>query len=89
MIAGPVEIRRVYQISIGSWSQQIEVPDWLDLNDVADRVRGFFGMMVILAVAVFLSDNRRAISGASYSGGFSCSGPSRYWCCGCPLGSSC
>jgi CNT family concentrative nucleoside transporter len=63
VIAGPVEMRRVYQISIGSWSRQVEVPDWLDLLDVADRVRGFFGMIIILAVAVFLSEDRRAISG--------------------------
>ncbi len=63
VIAGPVETRRIYQISIGSWSWQIAVPDWLDLIELADRVRGFFGMIVILAVAVFLSDNRRAISG--------------------------
>jgi CNT family concentrative nucleoside transporter len=63
VIAGPVETRRAYQISIGSWSRQIEVPDWLDLIEVADRARGFFGMFVILAVAAFLSDNRSAISG--------------------------
>ena len=38
------------------------MPESLDLLDIADRVRGFFGMLAILGVAVFLSDNRRAIS---------------------------
>jgi CNT family concentrative nucleoside transporter len=38
------------------------VPDWLDILDVTDRLRGFVGMFAILATAVFLSDNRRAIS---------------------------
>jgi CNT family concentrative nucleoside transporter len=38
------------------------VPQWLDVLDVTDRLRGFVGMFAILATAVFLSDNRRAIS---------------------------
>ncbi len=53
---------RVYQISLGPWSRQLVVPEWLDLLDVADRVRGFVGAFAILGVAVFLSENRRAIS---------------------------
>ncbi len=63
IIAGPVETRRVYEVSIGPWTRRFTVPDSIDLLDVADRLRGFFGMLVILGVAVFLSDNRRAISG--------------------------
>ena len=38
------------------------MPEWLDILDVTDRIRGFVGMFAILATAVFLSDNRRAIS---------------------------
>jgi CNT family concentrative nucleoside transporter len=58
-----VEARRVYEIRVGPWAPRISVPESVDLLDVADRVRGFFGMIVILGVAVFLSDDRRAISG--------------------------
>ncbi len=60
---GPVETRRVYQISFGSWSHQFSVPESVDLLDIADRARGVFGMLAILGVAVFLSENRGAISG--------------------------
>ena len=35
----------------------------LDLFDLIDRIRSFIGMLAILGVAVFLSDDRRAISG--------------------------
>jgi len=63
VIIGPVETRRIYQISFGSWSHQFSVPDSVDLLDIADRARGVFGMLAILGVAVFLSENRRAISG--------------------------
>ncbi len=49
-------------MSLGPWSGDFSVPEWLDLLDVTDRLRGFVGMFAILAVAVFLSDNRRAIS---------------------------
>ncbi len=59
----PVEVRRVYQISIGSWTRQFSVPESIDPIDLADRLRGLFGMIAILGVAAFLSDNRRAISG--------------------------
>jgi concentrative nucleoside transporter, CNT family len=63
IIVGPVETRRVYEVTIGPWTRRFAVPDSIDLLDVADRLRGFFGMLFILGVAVFLSDNRRAISG--------------------------
>ena len=53
---------RVYRFPIGPWSWDVTVPESVDLPDIADRVRGFFGMLVILGVAVFLSDNRQAIS---------------------------
>jgi CNT family concentrative nucleoside transporter len=59
----PVETRRIYEISLGPWSRRFSVPDSVDLLDLADRMRGLFGMLAILGVAVFLSDNRRAISG--------------------------
>jgi concentrative nucleoside transporter, CNT family len=62
VIHGPVEVRRVYQISLGPWKSQFSVPESVDLLDLADRVRGAGGIVIILGVAVFLSDNRRAIS---------------------------
>jgi CNT family concentrative nucleoside transporter len=55
--------RQIYQISLGPWSTRISVPESVDLFDLADRARGFVGMVAILGVALFLSDNRRAISG--------------------------
>jgi CNT family concentrative nucleoside transporter len=61
--AGPVQKRQIYEISLGPWSRQISVPESVDLLDIADRVRGLFGMLAILGVGVFLSENRRAISG--------------------------
>src|SRR5262245_1463473 len=60
--AKPAEARRPYQISLGPWSVQFSVPESVDLLDLVDRARGFFGMLAILGVAVFLSENRRAIS---------------------------
>jgi concentrative nucleoside transporter, CNT family len=60
--AGPVEAVRVYRFPIGPWSWDITVPESVDLPDIADRVRGFFGMLLILGVGVFLSDHREAIS---------------------------
>jgi concentrative nucleoside transporter, CNT family len=54
--------RRSYRVSLGPWSGDFSVPEWLDILDVTDRIRGFVGMFAILATAVFLSDNRRAIS---------------------------
>jgi len=63
VIVGPVETRRVYEVSIGPWTRRFAVPESIDLLDIADRLRGFFGMLFILGVAVFLSDNRKAISG--------------------------
>jgi concentrative nucleoside transporter, CNT family len=56
------ETSRVYQISVGPWSRQLSVPEALDLLDIADRARGLVGAFAILGVAVFLSENRRAIS---------------------------
>ena len=61
-VAEPVEARRIYRVTSGPWSSDFSVPEWLDLLDLTDRFRGFFGMLAILGVAVFLSDNRRAIS---------------------------
>src|SRR5262249_36919119 len=63
IVAGPGEIRKRYQFSLGPWSGEFSVPESIDLLDIADRIRGVFGMLAILGVAVFLSDNRRAISG--------------------------
>ncbi len=60
--AQPDDARRSYRVSLGPWSSDFSVPEWLDVLDVTDRARGFVGMITILAVAVFLSDNRRAIS---------------------------
>ncbi len=55
-------LRRTYRLSIGPWSQDFSVPESFDFLDLFDRMRGLVGMIMILAVAVFLSDNRRAIS---------------------------
>jgi CNT family concentrative nucleoside transporter len=55
-------LRRTYRLSFGPWSGDFSVPESLDFLDLYDRLRGFVGMIAILAVAVFLSDNRRAIS---------------------------
>jgi CNT family concentrative nucleoside transporter len=52
----------VYQISVGPWSWRVVVPEWLDLLEFADRARGLFGTFAVVGVAVFLSENRRAIS---------------------------
>src|ERR1017187_2392367 len=60
--AAPVEVRRSYRVSFGPWSGEFSVPEWVDILDITDRIRGFFGMFAILGTAVFLSDNRRAIS---------------------------
>ncbi len=63
VVRGPVEIRRGYEISIGGWfTFRFSTPEWLDLEDVADRVRSGIGLLAILGVAVFLSENRHAIS---------------------------
>jgi concentrative nucleoside transporter, CNT family len=62
IIAGPVEAVRMYRLPIGPWSFEFSVPESIDLPDIADRIRGFFGMLAILGVAAFLSDNRQAIS---------------------------
>lgn len=59
----PVELKQTYRVSIGPWSTKISLPESIDLFDVVDRLRGLFGMFAILGAAVFLSDNRRAISG--------------------------
>ncbi len=59
----PVEVRREYRISLGPWSTTVSVPESIDLFDLADRARGMVGVVAILGVAVFLSENRRAISG--------------------------
>ncbi len=60
---GPVEIRRGYQVTLGPWTWQFSTPESVDLHDIADRARSVLGMAALLAVAVFLSENRRAISG--------------------------
>ena len=53
----------VTRVSLGPWTWRFSAPESLDLFDIADRIRSVFGMLAILGVAVFLSDNRRAISG--------------------------
>lgn len=63
IINGPVEIRRGYQVTLGPWTWQFSTPESVDLLDVADRARSVLGMAALLAVVVFLSDDRRAISG--------------------------
>src|SRR5579885_2111676 len=63
LLRGPVEVRRGYQVSLGPWTWRFSVPDSFDPFDIADRMRSVVGMLAILGVAVFLSDDRRAISG--------------------------
>ena len=71
---------RVYRFPLGPWSWDVTVPESIDLPDIADRIRGFFGMLLILGVAAFLSDNRAAISrrvvlwGLALQWGFAVSG---------------
>ncbi len=62
IVAGPVETVRVYRLPIGPWTWVFTMPESVDLPDIADRFRGFFGMFAILGVASFLSENRAAIS---------------------------
>jgi CNT family concentrative nucleoside transporter len=62
VVAGPVEVERAYRLSLGPWTWQFSAPESIDLPDIADRIRGFFGMFLILGVAAFLSENRQAIS---------------------------
>ena len=74
---------RIYRLSLGPWSWDFTVPESIDLPDIADRIRGFFGMLLILAVAAYLSDNRQAISrrvvlwGLGLQWGFARSGAAR------------
>ncbi len=58
----PEELRREYRISLGPWSTRLSLPESVDLLDLADRARGLLGMIAILGVAFFLSENPRAIS---------------------------
>jgi CNT family concentrative nucleoside transporter len=58
----PVEVRRQYRISLGGWTGTFSVPESLGLVELADRARGILGILAILGVAVFLSENRQAIS---------------------------
>ena len=58
----PVEVRREYKLTIGSWSTRFSLPEDFDILELGDRLRGFLGMFLILGVAVFLSDDRTAIS---------------------------
>jgi CNT family concentrative nucleoside transporter len=62
VVAGRVEVERAYRLSLGPWSWQFSAPESVDLPDIIDRIRGLFGMLLILAVAAYLSDNRQAIS---------------------------
>jgi concentrative nucleoside transporter, CNT family len=62
VVARPVEVERAYRLSLGPWSWQFSAPESIDLPDMFDRIRGFFGMLLILGVAAYLSDNRQAIS---------------------------
>src|SRR6185312_8529984 len=63
ILRGPVEIRKGYQLSLGPWTWRFSVPESFDPYDIADRMRSVLGILAILGVAVFLSDDRRAISG--------------------------
>src|SRR5690242_318507 len=45
---GPVEVRQGYQVTVGPWTWRFSAPESLDLFDLIDRVRAFFGMLAIL-----------------------------------------
>lgn len=62
-IRGPIAVHKVWEVSIGSRTWRISLPDSIDPFDLADRARGFVGMFAIIGAAVFLSENRAAISG--------------------------
>ncbi|MDG3003833.1 NupC/NupG family nucleoside CNT transporter [Paludisphaera mucosa] len=59
---GEVEVRKGYRLTLGPWSLRFSAPEDVDLFDWADRLRGLVGMALILAIAVYLSTDRRAIS---------------------------
>lgn len=58
----PIVFRRGYRLSIGPWTIQFSLPPGIDLLDLGDRVRGLMGVMLIVGVAIYLSDDREAIS---------------------------
>ncbi len=60
--ARPVIHRHGYRLSIGSWSVRFSFPPGIDLLDLGDRARAFMGLLLIVWVGVYLSDDRRAIS---------------------------
>ena len=60
--ADPVMFRRGYQLSVGPWSIRFSLPPGVDLLDLGDRVRALMGLMLIVGVGVYLSDDRAAIS---------------------------
>ncbi|AMV39638.1 NupC/NupG family nucleoside CNT transporter [Planctomyces sp. SH-PL62] len=57
-----VEVRKGYRLTLGPWSVRFSASRDLDLYDLADRLRGLVGVGLILAIAVYLSEDRRAIS---------------------------
>lgn len=60
--ADPVEIRTAYVLKVGSWNFRFTAPADLDLHDLADRLRGLLGMVLILGTAAYLSTDRDRIS---------------------------
>jgi len=59
----PVVIHHAYRLTIGPWSFQFTMPSGLDLLDLGDRARGLMGMLLIIGVAYYLSDDPVVISG--------------------------
>ena len=84
IIAGPVETRRVYEVSVGPWTRRFAVPDSIDLLDIADRLRGFFGMLSFWALPSSFRTTAGPSRAESFSGACSCNGASLSWSCACP-----
>lgn len=60
--ADPIVFRHGYRLSIGPWSIRFSLPPGIDLLDLGDRVRALMGLMLIVGVGVYLSEDRAAIS---------------------------
>jgi len=58
-----MSVKKVWEITVGSRKWRISLPESIDPNDLADRLRGFVGMFAIIGVGIFLSSDRSAISG--------------------------
>ena len=60
------------------------MPEWLDILDVTDRIRGFVGMFAILASRRFsFGQPPRHLAARCHLGAGPAVGLRRFWCCEC------